>query len=85
MEATVERERVRWLKRSAAKSRRRAAEKATRERKRRDVDVARRQRETEASGGRERAIDQRFRRSAALSSLTKTRPLLRRKLEDARG
>ena len=61
VEAIVERERVRWLKRNAVNSRKRAAEKVTYERKRRDEDARKRQIKTEADGNRKRTIDQRFR------------------------
>ena len=61
VEAIVEKERARWIKRNAAKSRKRAAEKATYECRRRDEDARKRQRVTEANGNRKRTIDQYFR------------------------
>ena len=57
----VEKERARWFKRKAVKSRKRAAEEVTYERKRRDEDARKRQTKTEANGNRKRTIDQHFR------------------------
>ena len=62
VEATVEKERMRWIQRSAAKSRKRAAEKAAYERRKKDEETRKRQRATEAGRKRQRAVDQRFRR-----------------------
>ena len=61
VEAIVEKEHARWIKRNAVKSRKRAAEKVTYERRRRNVDPRKRQRVTEANGSRKRTIDQYFR------------------------
>ena len=61
VEAIVEKEHARWIKRNAVKSKKRAAEKVTHELRRRDVDARKRQRTTEANGSRKRAIDQHFR------------------------
>jgi len=61
VEAIVEKERARWIERNAVKSRKRAAEKVTYERRRRDEDARKRQRKTEVNGNRKRRIDQYFR------------------------
>ena len=61
VEVMVGKECARWIKRNAAKSRKRAAEKATYECRRRDEDARKRQRVTEANGNRKRTIDQYFR------------------------
>ena len=64
VEAMAEKEHARWIKRNAVKSRKRAAEKVTYERRRRDVDARKRQRVTEANGSSKRTIDQYFRQNA---------------------
>ena len=61
VEAIVAKEHARWIKQNAVKSKKRAAEKVTHERRRRDVDARKRQRTTEANGSRKRTIDQYFR------------------------
>ena len=61
VEAIVEKERARWIERSAAKSRKRATEKATYECRKRDEEARKRQRATETGRKRQRTIDQSFR------------------------
>ena len=70
VEAIVEKERARWIRRNAAKSRKRAAEKAVYERRKRDEESRKRQRATEAGRKRQRAIDQRFRQRHKTFPLT---------------
>ena len=57
----VEKEHTRWTKRNTEKSRKRAAEKITYERRKREEEARKRQRTTETNGGRMRTIQQYFR------------------------
>ena len=61
VEVIVEKERARWIKRNAAKSRKRAAEKVTYERRKRDEEARKRQGTTKAGRKRQKTIDQYFR------------------------
>ena len=61
VEAMVEKEHTRWTKRNTEKSRKRAAEKITYERRKREEEARKRQRTTETNGGRMRTIQQYFR------------------------
>ena len=61
VDAIVEKERMRWIQRNAAKSRKRAAEKMIYERKKRDEETRKRQRTTQTDRKRQRTIDQCFR------------------------
>ena len=61
VDAIVSKERMRWIQRNAAKSRKRAAEKMIYERKKRDEETRKRQRTTETDRKRQRTIEQCFR------------------------
>ena len=63
VEAMAEKEHARWIKRNAVKSRKRAAEKVTYERRKRDEEEARKRQRTRTETGRkrQRTIDQYFR------------------------
>ena len=56
----VAKEQARWIKRNTEKSKKRAAEKVTYERRRREAEARKRQRTTVADGSRKRTIDQYF-------------------------
>ena len=60
VEAIVAKEQARWIKRNTEKSRKRAAEKVTYERRRREAEARKRQRTTVADGSKKRTIDQYF-------------------------
>ena len=60
VEAIVAKEQARWIKRNTEKSRKRAAEKVTYERRRREAEARKRQRATVADGSKRRTIDQYF-------------------------
>ena len=60
VEAMVAKEQARWIKRNAEKSRKRAAEKVTYERRKREAEARKRQRATVADGSKRRTIDQYF-------------------------
>ena len=61
--AIVKKEYARWIKRNAVKSRKRAAEKVTYERRKRDEEARKRRRVTETDGKRQRTIEQYFRQN----------------------